>query len=363
MLLLFSDVVMAQSDTLQVLIGNSSELLFIAKDPSAYEDLKNYDFNKMLLEMQAKLNSSQTRKSFLKDNSGEKYLRKERKRLSGYYMNYYLGFNYSEGYEILNANLVANLLRNTTGNQLDSYFQTSYPENTYTVKVFQSPYLAASVNRHLELYGNHRASLLLKGGLEAFFSFEKFGKEKNSDASSVLLQSSSPAGMENSVSFSPDTLASGAFDGDSDYILWRYADEDSYSKSFTTVPYNVVKAGFNFKLIPTVSFNNRSDKRVVSLGFGPTIGVNVVGNSITKIKDNVPSAPVVVGGIKATPFRYGLVCEVGLGGITFFGQYVKNRVRNRELELMSVSSGVANQFAGKNEYMTEVMTFGLKFGK
>ncbi|AWV97608.1 hypothetical protein DJ013_05290 [Arcticibacterium luteifluviistationis] len=354
---------LAQSDTLQVLIGNSSELLFIAKDPSAYEDLKKYDFNKMLLEMQAKLNDSQTKKAFLKDNSGEKYLQKKRKYLSGYYMNYYLGFNYSEGYEILNANLVANLLRNYTGNQLDSYFQTSYPENTYSVKVFQSPYLAASVNRHFELYANAKTTVILKGGLEGFFSFEKFGKERNSDASSVLLKSSSPAGMENSVSFAPDTLASGAFEGNSDYILWKYADEDSYTQSFTTVPYNVVKAGFNVKIIPAITFNNRSNKRVVSLGFGPTIGINVIGNSITKIKDNVPSAPVVVGGVKATPLRYGLVCELGIGGVTFFGQYVKNKVKNRELEVMSASSGVTSQFTARNEYMTEVITFGLKFGK
>lgn len=355
---------MAQSDTLQVLIGNSSELIFIAKDPSAYEDLKNYDFNKMLLEMQAKLNSSQTRKSFLKDNSGEKYLKKQRKRFSAYYMNYYIGFNYSKGYEILNANLVANLLKNYTGTQLDSYFQTSYPENTYSVKVFQSPYIAASVNRHLELYGNSRASLMLKGGLEAFFSFEKFGKEKDSDASSVLLKSNGfSSDSEISSSVAPDTLASGAFEGDTDYILWKYADEESYDQSFTTVPYNVVKAGFNLKIVPTVAFNNRSNKRVVSLGFGPTVGLNIIGNSITKIKDNVPSAPVVVGGVKATPFRYGLVCEVGIGGLTFFGQYVKNRVKNRELEVMSVTSGIANQFTSRNEYMTEVMTFGLKFGK
>ncbi|MCR9066195.1 MAG: hypothetical protein NXI00_19645 [Cytophagales bacterium] len=370
----FPGLVLAQKqkfDTLQAEIGDGASLYVIIKDAKGYDELSKYDLNKIFSELTSELKESSTRVARMKDFDGNGFVKPKEAGTSGFYFNYFLGFNRSQRNSYPEVSLYPsfNSAQNSqsySGTQIYS-FNSSAPR--YINKVFSSPYLSASVNRDFLIMDKPRSEFGLKMGLEPFFSYEKLAitSSKETLATALLDKSFSPEFIDpngtGNVARVSDTLAVVQYDAEQELIRWQYYDLNNEVSSYVSLPYNIIKAGFNFKLMPKFSLFNNEGKRSISLAVGPTIGVNVIRKSVTKISDQNITEPIIVSGMKPSALRLGFAAELGIGAVNVFAQYVKNSAqyigRADQEKLVSSSYMPFNS----NEFNTYVFNFGLKIGK
>jgi hypothetical protein len=364
----------AQNDTIQVKVGDAAEILIIEKRANGFEEVSKLDLNKIFQEMNGKLSDSKTNRAVVKDFDGDSFIKKIAKKSDKYYLNYYVGFNYSNTYNIVEPTLYPN------NSYADAKFSSSAQVvssggfSQYSNKVLSSPYLAVSVNKHVSLISKERFNAGLTLGLEPFFSFEKltYQKSNNDFITQVLdnnnvIESFDPT-QPNSISYQRkvlDTLSIGRFINSSEMIEWQYFNDNNEVQTYISTPYNVLKVGFNVKVMPKFTFYNSNGKRMFSFGIGPSVGLNVIGKSITKFDGTNISSPVLVNGVNIKPLRYGLVSEVGIGGITFFGQYNTSRATfsGNGIEQAYASNQSALLTSKEAWIRAHVVSFGLKFGK
>jgi hypothetical protein len=214
----------------------------------------------------------------------------------------------------------------------------------------------------------------LKMGAEPFFSYEKLEFSKtNLDRRSptniyqMADKNSGPNG--NYTGGRPqiiDTMITAKFDGQNSLIYYSLYNNGKEVQNFVSYPYDVVKAGLNFRFLPKFSFYDNKGKRRFSLAVGPTVGMNILRKSITKIdSESAVNVPVLVGGTKPGLTRYGLAAELGIGGISFFGQYVVSgsSIRGDVVETAFMGRVESSSPSYVKDYKTYTFNFGLRFGK
>ena len=358
-------------DTLQAEIGDGASLYIIIKDVKGYDELSKYDLNKIFSELTAELKESSTRVARMKDFDGNGFVKPKETGTGGLYFNYFLGFNRSQRNSYPEVSLYPsfNSAQNSQSYSGTQIYSLNSSAPRYINKVFGSPYLSASVNKDFLILDKPRSEFGLKIGLEPFFSYEKLAITSTSEtlATALLDQSFSPEFVDpsgnGSVARVSDTLAIVQYDAEQELIRWQYYDLNNEVNSYVSLPYNVIKAGLNLKLMPKFSFFNNEGKRSVSLAIGPTLGVNLIRQSVTKITDQSITEPIIVSGMKPAPLRVGFAAELGLGAVNVFAQYVKNSAQyigRADQEKLASSSYMP---FNSNEFNTYVFNFGLKIGK
>lgn len=367
-LLLFGQLSFAQQDTLQAKVGESADLIIILKKPAAYEDLKKLDLNKLVSEMMEGLEKSDTRVSSMKVYDRENFEKPAKKVLGKAYFNYFLGFSYANTYHNSELGFLTQL-SNYNNSQLTNQTWNSYG-GSLSNQVLASPYVSFSVNKDLSILRKSKVGLDLKMGAEPFFNYEKL------NFTSTNLESSFPSGVYKSSDmnlaagnsmFRPeflDTLATAIYDEQNNLIRYSLYDAQNNVQNFVSYPYNVIKAGINLRFLPKFSVFNREGKRLFSLAVGPTAGLNLIRKSITKISsENAVADPVLISGTKPAFQRYGLAAELGIGGVSFFGQYViSGSVNHGQMETIANQNNLTFNSSVKN-YRTHTVNFGLRFGK
>src|SRR5690606_41430144 len=117
-------------------------------------------------------------------------------------------------------------------------------------------------------------------------------------------------------------------------------------------------------LLPKVSFFNARGKRLFSLAAGPTAGLNIIRKSVTKISsENTVTDPVLISGTRPAAYRYGLAAELGIGGISLFGQFITSGTENKGQLAQLAAENNINITSKDQNYRTHSVNFGLRFGK
>ena len=364
----------AQNDTIQVKVGDAAEILIIEKRANGFEEVSKLDLNKIFQEMNGKLSDSKTNRAVVKDFDGDGFIKEVFKKKEKWYLNYYVGFNYSDTYSIIEPSLYPDNLYADAKYSSSAQVVSSGNNGHYGNKILSSPFLAVSVNKHVSLISNGRFNAGITVGAEPFFSFEKLSYRNtgNDFITKVVDNSNAIATFDptkpNNISYNKavlDTLSIGRFINSSEMIEWQYFRDNNEVQTYISTPYNVLKVGFNVKVMPKFTFYNSDGKRLFSFGIGPSIGLNVIGKSITKVDGTNITSPVLVNGVNIKPFRYGLVSELGFGGITFFCQYNTSRATYSGNGIEDVySSSQSALITSKESWIrAHVVSFGLKFGK
>ncbi|MGR3809988.1 hypothetical protein [Jiulongibacter sp. NS-SX5] len=381
-LLLFAPLVglSQRSDTLQVKVKDSAELIIVVKDPEAYEELRNMDINKMVDQMLSNLEKSETRVAVMRDRQGDQFQKEKKKLFSKAYLNYQFGwadvgnsYNSPELSLIQAANSYLSQYSNS-GDQLMVNFNSILKNS-----VLKSPYISLSVNTDMILVERQKMDMAFKLSAEPFFSYEslKFdpgsrtgllgigGIFRTEDAADVSMVS--PGFVESRII---DTLAIANYNEINNTYTYKLYSGESEPQSFSSIPYDVLKAGLNLRVMPKFSFYNKEGKRSFSWAFGPTAGLNLIRKSITKVNNSeFISDPILISGSKPALTRYGLVTELGVGGVSFFGQYVisQTRYEGNGLQVLKDYQGPAllsstNTKSFFEPTATKIVNFGLKFG-
>ncbi|WP_304235523.1 hypothetical protein [Jiulongibacter sediminis] len=380
--LLVPGLLLAQkADTLQAKIKDSAEIIIIAKDPSAYDELRKMDINKMVGQMIDNLEKSETRVAFMRDNKGHKYKTEKKAFLSETYFNYNIGLTFGDNayhspeLSLLQAANSYNNLANAAGS---SYFLNV--NNRLKNQVISSPYLAFSVNKDLRLIEKEKSRLGVKLSAEPFFTYENLrfdpGSRQNlfglggvfkTDASESM-PGFNPGFQESRI---VDTIAIASYNELNNTYSYKLYNGQDDSQTFTSIPYDVLKAGLNLKLMPKFSVYNTQGKRLFSLAIGPTAGINLIRKSVTKVNNSEAiTDPILISGSRPGLGRVGLMAELGVGGISFFGQYVVSNSRYEGNGLQVIREyqdpALLSTYSTDNyfqPYRTYILNFGLKFGK
>jgi len=358
----------AQKDTIHVKVGDAAEILFIEKQANGFKEVEKLDLNKVFDEMYLKLQNSNTPKAIAKDYDGDGF-KKEKQKLSKWYLNYYLGFNAVGDYSHTEYRSIYSLLSYYAGySSIESSIAGSPTQRVllkanpnqlaYALKPLRSPYLSVATNRDLLIVESTTLRARLVMGGDVFYSYQKYGRSKFQDQEVGTLYKYNSPSIDASTEFkSSDILATGSVVEGTDNVAWTFQDGLN-NLTFTTVPYNMLSLGFNVKIVPTIDFNSKSGKRVISLGLGPIGGINAIGKAVTKIDNEITSAgPIIVGKVEPSVWRYGLIAQLGIGNLTLFGQSNISNVKIYQLEGDTYD-------ASHNGYTNSaVYTVGLKFGK
>lgn len=380
-LLMLPGVLVAQkADTLHAKIKDSAEIIIIAKDPTAYDELRKMDINKMVGQMIDNLEKSETRVAVMRDHDGQKYVRPKTPLFSKTYFNYNLGMTFvGDSYHSPELTLLQALNNYSASNSMrgDSYFLNF--TNNLDNSIVSSPYLAFSVNKDMNIINGRKTALALKMSAEPFFTYENlkfdpgnrpglFGLGGVFRTNSDLESSSIAPGFDTQIT---DTLAIASFNELNNTYSYKIYDGTDQSQSFTSIPYDVLKAGLNIKLMPKFSVYNKSGKGMFSLAVGPTAGFNLVRKSITKVNNSETiSDPILISGSRPGLGRLGLMAELGIGGFSFFGQYVvsSSRYEGNGIQVLRdyqnpevLSSYSTDKYFEPNR--THIVNFGLKFGR
>ncbi len=355
-----------QQDTLQAQIGDAADLLIIMKTPAAREEIRRLDMNKVVADMMSTLEKSDTRVATVRSYEKNEFTKARRQVFSKSYFNYFIGLSYAGSYNNPELGFMNSLYQYASHSSVVS----NYWDVSYTNNVLASPYLSVSANKDLHLIQRQRVGLDLKMGAEPFFNYEKLNFARSN------IESQFPTGIYKAANRGDmsassligsqilDTIATASYDQLNNAIRYSIYDSRNNAQSYVSYPYNVLKAGVNLRFLPKFSVFNSQGKRLFSLAVGPTVGLNVIRKSVTRIDaEDTTSDPVLISGTKPSLYRFGLAGELGIGGISFFAQYVASGSKNSGQLANVAAENNIRLIQGSGEYRTHAVNFGLRFGK
>lgn len=371
--------VTSPKDTIEVNIGEGKKVIFVAKTSADLKKMEQYDFNKILKQMNYELKEipKETNLMVIRDFGGDTFeinrsSESDKNGKARFFksleLNYYFGFNYADYYSPLSDGLPTLIRRNYENPQAVFVDFSGRLYSSTANRVFQSPYLSVSVGKNYQLNNGNRTKFNMRTALELAASFDRIAPPKSFEEAAYKIYSSED------FAFNPNVVWVGTSDFKSDTVaLFRYNNqtkgletqlkgENGDFTTYQTPPYTVFKTALNLRVVPNVSFYTAKSNRVIAVGLGGYVGMNLLTSVRNKTIET--SEPVIQNNMNFFPFTYGLIGELGIWNINFFAQVNFVRIeRDRSIvqQVLNSKNEAISGLAGGSSFPG--YTFGLRFGK
>lgn len=321
-------------DTIIVKVGERKKIIFWGETKEDLKDLEKYDLNLIIRQMNQDLDEMPTdmKRMYRRDYNGNtfdkvqddetEYMTSWQKLKRNTYLNISLGMTSSNV-----------LLRNVKNNSLEPF---GLPKELYQQKVATSPSIGFSLMHHENFLRSGRKEILLRYGFDLSWYY-------------LNHKSTKKTGYEINYGVKTDTSLIYKPTNGNYYLAVPYNTADKKTVVWKSIP-NETLLYANFKVIPTISFYDKYNRRTLNLGFGGYIGTLLSGTQIIKKEDSFDGRGVKIGiGGDENPVRYGLVLNVGYRALNLFVESdINNLFRDRK---------------NKNTWSQNLTTFGIRLGK
>lgn len=321
-------------DTIIVKVGERKKIIFWGETKEDLKDLEKYDLNLIIRQMNQDLDEMPTdmKRMYRRDYNGNsfdkvqedetEYMTSWQKLKRNTYLNISLGMT--------SSNI---LLRNVNKNTVQPF---GLPQELYTQKIASSPNINFSLIRHENFLRSGRKEILLRYGFDLSWYY-------------LNHKSTKQTGYEINYGIKTDTLLIYRPTNGNYYLSEPYQIGDKRTITWKPIPDETLLYT-NFKIIPTISFYDKHNRRTLNLGFGGYIGTLLSGTQIIKKEDSFDrrGLKIAIGGDE-NPVRYGLVLNVGYRALNLFLESdINNFFRDRK---------------DKSTWLQNLTTFGIRLGK
>jgi hypothetical protein len=321
-------------DTIIVKVGERKKIIFWGETKEDLKDLEKYDLNLIIRQMNQDLDEmpSDLKRMYRRDYDGNTFSKKDAEdteyltRWQKLKRNTYLNISFG-----MTSSKI--LLRNIKKNASQPF---GLPQELYEQKIWTSPNINLSLIRHEVFLRSGRKEILLRYGFDLSWHY-------------LNHKSTKQTGYEINYGLNNDTTYIYKPSNGNYYLVEPYSSESKKTVVWKSIPKESLLYT-NFKIIPTISLYDKSNRRVFNLGFGAYIGTLLSGSQIIKKEDSFDKRGLKIP-LKGeeNPVRYGLVLNVGYRAINLF-----------------LESDINNLFRDRNEKNTwsqNLTTFGIRLGK